>query len=106
MALQFISKVCGECGITFRTSNDLSKCYNCTLVNITRGVAPEEGDFNSAGIISGTLPKQERRYLQSDLESVELGMTTQEEYEEDEEEDCPDDWAYDEMGAARWGDEG
>jgi len=87
MALQFVSKVCVGCGKSFRTSNDSSKCYNCTLDGITRGWPPEEGDFNSAGIISGTLTAEERGYLQRDLESVELGRTTEEEYGYDQEED-------------------
>jgi len=82
MTLQFVSKVCIGCGKSFKTSNDSSKCYNCTLSDIPHGSAPEEGDFNTAGIVSGTLSTQERRYLQSDLEQVELGQTTQEEYED------------------------
>lgn len=102
MALQFVSKVCG-CGKAFETSNDFDKCYACTLEDITHGNPPEEGDFNTAGIISGTLTEAERGYLQSDLESVENGRTTQEEYEEEED---PDEWVYNEMEAARLGDGG
>ena len=115
MALQFVSKVCVGCEKAFRTSNNSAKCYDCTLEDITHGNPPEEGDFNTAGIVSGTLSAQERRYLQQDLESVELGRTTEEELglgeEEDEEyypdeEEEPDDWEYDEKEAAKWGDEG
>jgi hypothetical protein len=117
MALRFVTKVCTGCGKEFHTSNDSDKCYNCTLDEITHGNPPEEGDFNTAGIVSGTLSVQERRNLQSDLESVELGRTTEEEYgdeEEPDEEYHPGDdgdtyepeWEYNENDAAKWGDEG
>lgn len=115
MAPQMVTKNCGGCGKSFQTSNDSDKCYECTLDDITHGNPPEEGDFNTARIVSGTLSAQERRYLQQDLESVELGRTTDEEYgydddDEDEEyypeDDEPDDWEYDEHEAAKWGDEG
>jgi len=76
MSLQFVSKVCIGCGESFRTSNNSSKCYNCTLAEITRGAAPEEGDFNTAGIISGTLTALERESLQRDLSAVELGTNS------------------------------
>lgn len=105
MALQFVSKVCTGCGRAFRTSNDSSKCYNCTLSDITRGMPPEEGDFNTAGIVSGTLTAQERRYLQSDLESVE--RTTDEEYGYDQDGDEePYSWKFDEWEDAKLGHEG
>lgn len=76
MALQFFTKVCG-CGKTFRTSNNSDKCYDCTLEDITHGNPPEEGDFNTAGIVSGTLTEAERGHLQQDLESVETGRSIQ-----------------------------
>ena len=76
MALQFVSKVCG-CGKAFKTSNDSEKCYDCTLEDITHGNPPEEGDFNTAGIVSGTLTEIERSYLQADLQAVELGTSTE-----------------------------
>ena len=41
------------------------------LDGITRGAPPEEGDFNTALILSGRMTAQERRWLQEDLESVE-----------------------------------
>lgn len=115
MAQQFISKVCIGCKKSFQTSNNSDKCYDCTLEDICHGNPPEEGDFNTAGIVSGTLSAQERRYLQQDLESVELGRTTDEEYDdgqddEDEyypdEDDEEDNWEFDENEAAKWGDEG
>jgi hypothetical protein len=115
MALQFVSKVCG-CGKAFKTSNDSDKCYDCTLEDIAHGNPPEEGDFNTARIVSGTMTETERGYLQRDLESVELGRTTEEEYEDgreddeeyypDEEEEDDDDWEFNENEAAKWGDEG
>lgn len=114
MAPQFVTKTCLGCGKSFQTSNNSDKCYNCTLDDITHGNPPEEGDFNTAGIVSGTLSVQERHNLQRDLESVELGRTTEEEYDDgrdDEEEYYPDeeerdDWEYNENDAAKWGDEG
>ena len=48
------------------------QCYSCTLLSLTRGLAPEEGDFNTASIQSGTITPQERQWLQEDLESVEV----------------------------------
>ncbi|OGZ60737.1 MAG: hypothetical protein A2919_01105 [Candidatus Spechtbacteria bacterium RIFCSPLOWO2_01_FULL_43_12] len=115
MAPQFVTKVCRGCGKEFQTSNDSDKCYNCTLEDICHGNPPEEGEFNTARIVSGTLSAQEYRYLQQDWGSVELGRTTEEELglgeEEDEEyypdeEEEPDDWEYNENEAAKWGDEG
>lgn len=85
MALQVVTKVCTGCGKEFRTSNDSNHCYDCCLNDIAHGTAPEEGDFNTARIVSGTLSTQERRYLQSDLEQVECGMTTEEEWGVEEE---------------------
>jgi len=113
MVPQFVTKTCIGCGKSFQTSNGSDKCYNCILDDICHGNPPEEGDFNTAGVVSGTLSVQERRSLQSELESAELGRTTEEEYgdeDEDEEyypeEDESDDWEYDENEAAKWGDEG
>ncbi|OGC46109.1 hypothetical protein A3F07_04970 [candidate division WWE3 bacterium RIFCSPHIGHO2_12_FULL_38_15] len=103
MALHFVSKVCVGCGNGFQTSNNSDKCYNCTLDDITHGNPPEEGDFNTARIVSGTLSAQERNYLQQDLESAELGRTTEEDTGDEEEDD---DWEYDENEDARLGHEG
>lgn len=102
MAPKFVTKECSKCHKQFDTSNDSTLCYNCTLEQVTNGFPPEEGDFNTAGILSGTLTKAERCNLQQDLESVELGRTTQEEWEEEPD----DDWQYNETEAARLGDEG
>jgi len=112
MTLIFVSKICKGCDELFSTSNDSDKCFNCTLLELTQGMAPEEGDFNTAAITSGTMSEQDRRNLQKDLESVE----PQEDYEDEDEDDYfydrsyadedPDDWEYDEEEAARRGDEG
>lgn len=90
MTLQFVTKVCIGCGKNFATSNNSNTCYNCTLKEITHGMPPEEGDFNTAGITSGTLSARERRYLQEDLESVECA-TGEEWGTEEEPEDGWDD---------------
>lgn len=101
MALQFVTKVCSNCFSSFKTSNDSSLCYNCTLDSITHGEPPEQGDFNTAAIVSGTLTETERASLQLDLESVELGRTTEEENEEEEEPE--EEWQFNEQQAAKWG---
>jgi hypothetical protein len=103
MTAVFVTKVCA-CGKEFKTSNGSTKCYDCTLEDITHGNPPEEGDFNTAGIVSGTLTSQERSNLQSDLESIDNSRTTEEEYEdEDPDEDV---WAFNEWESAKLGDEG
>ncbi len=99
----FVEKICG-CGKTFKTSNNSEKCYDCTLKDFTNSNPPEEGDFYTAGIVSGTLTDQERYDMQQDLERIELGRTTQEEEDED-----PDDfdWGINAQNrAARFGEEG
>ncbi len=73
MAKAFVEKTCSKCGKTFRTANNNGKCYNCTLDEITGGYAPEEGDYNSARIISGEITEAEFRELQQELGAVELG---------------------------------
>ena len=66
--------VCPECGKKFQTSRSGNpRCYDCALAEITGGSAPEEGDFNSAAIVSGTLSDEERAFLLADLKSVEAG---------------------------------
>jgi len=81
-------KYCNNCGNAFNTSNNSKLCYNCTLANVTGGNPPEEGDFNTAKIRSGTITVQERGFLQQDLESVENGTSIRE-YFTDEEFDDP-----------------
>ncbi len=57
-------------------------CYRCALERITKGNCPEEGDFNSAKIISGEMSDDERRWLMEDLRSVEAGSGRSREEEE------------------------
>ncbi|MBI2087038.1 MAG: hypothetical protein HYT69_02600 [Candidatus Zambryskibacteria bacterium] len=76
-----------------RDSNDI--CYACALERITGGHAPEEGDFNSAHLISGEISDKDLGYLMEDLRNVELGRSTFEPYEEDSDEDWEDPaWCY------------
>lgn len=69
--VQVYTRECPGCGKSFQSTHETGDCYDCTLDRITHGGAPEEGDFNSAKIISGTLTKEEAEYLQQDLASVE-----------------------------------
>ena len=67
---------CTECGKNFKSSKEKSselKCYECELDLITGGRAPEEGDFNTAKITSGTLTSEEEKWLMDDLRAVEAG---------------------------------
>jgi len=68
--VRMVEKVCSKCKGTFQTSNDSELCYNCTLADVAGDLAPEEGDFNTASILSGTMTAEERRWLQEDLEAV------------------------------------
>jgi len=53
-------------------------CYSCALKQITGDRVPEEGDFNSARIISGEMSEHEWRLLQEDLQAVEEGRSIRE----------------------------
>ncbi len=61
-------------------------CYSCTLARLTGGRVPEEGDFNSAHLISGEISDKELNWLMEDLRAVETGRSVQEPYEEVDEE--------------------
>jgi hypothetical protein len=61
-------------------------CYSCTLASLTGGRAPEEGDFNSASLISGEISDKELGWLMEDLRAVETGRSVREPYEEADEE--------------------
>jgi len=63
------------------------QCQSCTLLSLTRCLAPEEGDFNTASIQSGTMTAPERQWLQEDLESVEPYDPNEDYYEFEEYED-------------------
>ena len=69
---------CPKCGKPFTSSKSEGNCYDCALDKITHGLPPEEGDFNTAAIVSGTLTAKEAEYLQEDLRSVEEGTSVRE----------------------------
>ncbi len=82
---------CGKSGKSFETINpapvlraalggtdENQICYGCALECITGDRAPEEGDFNSARIISGEMSEQEWRWLKEDLEAAEQGRSIRE----------------------------
>lgn len=96
-------KVCCTCGKLFNKNekvnatlagavgrNSRSICYSCALEEITGGHAPEEGDFNSAHLISGEVSDTDLGYLMEDLRNVEFGRSTFEPYERDSDEDWED----------------
>ena len=96
-----VIRKCIVCRKKFNTTSGSTKCYECTLKALTGDLPPQEGDFNTARITSGTMSAQERRWLQEDLKSVEVQEDPyQEEYEEeqrrdddrwdDDDKDCPD----------------
>lgn len=61
-----------ECGKKFFSQNKNSKtCYGCALESITAGSPPEEGDINTALIVSGEISDKDARHLQADLESID-----------------------------------
>jgi|GEM_PF-1694127 len=75
--------------------NSRSICYDCALEEITGGHAPEEGDFNSAKLISGEISNIDLEYLMKNLRSVELGQSASEPYYEESSEDWEDPaWCY------------
>jgi hypothetical protein len=90
-------KICSVCNKVFENNPKFNNnrearkiCYACALEEITGGHAPEEGDFNSAHLISGEISDKDLGYLMEDLRNVELGRSTFEPYEEDSDEDWED----------------
>lgn len=75
---------CIRCGEIFETRNNSVICYDCTLQDLIGGCPPEEGDFNTAKIQSGTITDEEINNLQKDLESVETGRNFRDEVEDDD----------------------
>jgi len=65
-----VCKTCGKTFLTVRQGSD--ECYHCALTRITHNQCPEEGDFNTALLISGEMTEEEAYLLQKDLESVEV----------------------------------
>ncbi len=80
-------KSCIRCGEEFFTRNDSNLCFSCTLSDLTGGFPPEEGDFNTAKIQSGTMTDEDYAYLQEDLASVEEGRSIDEPEEIEEWDD-------------------
>lgn len=69
-------------------------CYACALTEITGGHAPEEGDFNSARLISGEISDKDLGYLMEDLRVVEQGRSIVEPYDDTDENWQDPAWCY------------
>jgi len=66
------NRVCTKCVKKFFSSrSDANICYGCALKDFAGKNAPEEGDFNSAALISGEMSEKEWRLFQRELESVD-----------------------------------
>lgn len=66
------NRTCDTCSKEFQTSKvDGDICYDCALLRVTGGSLPEEGDFNTARIVSGEMTEKQWRWLQEDLKSIE-----------------------------------
>ena len=65
-------RVCKSCTKEFKSNrSDASTCYACALRDIAGRNPPEEGDFNSALMISGEMSEKEWQWLQEDLWEVD-----------------------------------
>lgn len=91
-------KICSVCEKEYEgreKSNSTSICYDCALNKITGGNAPEQGDFNTASVISDETSDADLQLLMKDLRNVELGRSTFEPYDEDSNADWEDPaWCY------------
>lgn len=87
---------CSVCRKTFERLYEKCErdiCYGCALKEFAGNFPPEEGDFNSALLISGEMSEQEAKWLQEDLEAVESGRSIREPYnEEGQDEDVDSIW--------------
>ncbi len=87
-----IDAVCGVCGEKFKKNTEVISrkgsdiCYACALGALTKGRCPEEGDFNSARLISREVSDEELEWLTEDLRSVEEGRSIRESYDSTGEE--------------------
>lgn len=93
---------CNTCEKEFETRNDVSetpdRCYDCCLEHITKGMAPEEGDYNWAALHSGEMDDAEAGWLREDLESVEAGSGHVDPLEDESDFfGCPCGSGYDEL---------
>lgn len=79
-----VQRKCETCGKTFQTFlSNASECYGCALKRFCGGGMPEEGDFNSASLVSGNLSPEDRRQLQRDLAAVERSSSCRESFDDD-----------------------
>lgn len=63
---------CKNCDKKFQSQRkDSTICYGCALAEIIGNGGPEEGDINTALIISGEMSDAHARSLQEDLESID-----------------------------------
>ena len=63
---------CTTCGKRFQSQKvNSTTCYGCALTRLIGNGAPEDGDINSALLISGEISDQNARQLQEDLESID-----------------------------------
>ena len=87
-------RTCKSCSREFKTQKAEAKiCYGCALEQITGGQAPEEGDINSALLISGEMSDKEARWLQEYLESVDHAKA-ESDWSRMVEDDDFDRWSY------------
>jgi len=76
-------RTCGTCDKNFKSQRkDGNTCFGCALERITNGQPPEEGDFNTALIVSGEMSDRNARQLQEELEAIDH-CGAAESYEED-----------------------
>ena len=86
---------CEKCGKQYQKNDKIAQgrepiCYSCALKGLTVNGGPEEGDFNTASLISGQMSDQEYGWLQEDLKAVESGRSSFEPYEDNDDEDAVD----------------
>jgi len=66
------TKTCTVCNQSFEThKNEADTCYSCHLTRLRDGGCPEEGDFNTATILSGRLSPQEEREFWQELSQID-----------------------------------
>ncbi len=101
-----VKRKCSKCGKVYEQNKsekfrrwagavggdeDVSLCYDCALQKVTNGTPPEEGDFNSARLISGEMSDQELEWLLQDLRGESdggCGRSMSHAYDPDEDEDA------------------
>ena len=89
----YIETICSKCQKNFQRNTEVGgtmalavgrksspECYACALTSLTGGRAPEEGDLNSARLISGEISDKELGWLMEDLRAVESGSSVLEPY--------------------------